>query len=248
MIKSRLFKIIFCFVFIFFNNFAMDRSIEFDFSHSSRLVHSIILVFGRPKLPRSFPSVYNPCIDSPGFGWLWIYFNDLEGDRGGLRKDLFKIHLQVKKKYFIDFMTDLSKALKKASLLLVYKLTLFFVDFNHIENRVPLSVFYLPYMGEEYVRDEKLRYDFLNKYVSFFVEFSKKWCKNKKLTLENVAFDIKPLFNREMNPIVHIAGGNRNDKLDYLKKRVADDSWKFTEEGASIFTEDGAFFRGFEYY
>lgn len=155
-----------------------------------------------------------------GRDWLWVSNKEKDSCLSCDERSVFKIHLQVNKKYCIDFMKDLAIEILKSDglfgeleLIYQYKIT---SSFNISSKRkgTPISVFYLPNKSVDFLANEKNRYEFLNGYVKAFVLFSERWCTSKKIDVKDVAFPVKPKFNLRINPIVYISAGHRNSKKD----------------------------------
>ncbi len=174
-----------------------------------------------------------------GNGWLWVC-NSKKQSFESDKRNVFKIHLQVKREFCIPFMTDLTLELHKPDGMFfelekidMHKITLTFRSSSR-DKGVPISVFYLPRKDIEYLEDKTNRYEFLGGYVQAFVKFTQDWCRKKGLALEDIALDAAPLFNLQINPIVYIAGGDRSRKL--------------REEVEYFLTDDKDFYEGFEFY
>ncbi len=157
----------------------------------------------------------------------------------------FKIHLQVKPEYIIDFINDLFELLcQDPRFNSVKTFKVIDANFFHEVERLkhPIIIIYLPIFYES---NEVKRSEFLDSFILPLTERYNKLISTISWTKS------EPRFSRKINDLIYIAGGEGFLKcLLKLKLDKAHDSESFTsltERIFHVFTQDFHFIRGFEY-
>jgi hypothetical protein len=180
------------------------------------------------------------------------------------QSDVYKIHLQINKKFLFNFVVRLfewfenNKILQNIS---SFKFTADIddkrhgaIDWNNVNavkavpiKAVPIIVVYLP---ENYLPEEKERFDYLDSFINAFIQLVDSFCHDNNVKIEDIVYPVTPRFNYKINDVVYIAGGDADYKLPFLKSlgenAVEEFKTKHSIEN-KFYSNDLCFIKGFEY-
>jgi len=157
----------------------------------------------------------------------------------------YKIHLQVAKKYFTSLVDDLfqlfsSSADNRDSPLhdiKAFKITTEYKKSRYIEKAMPTIVLYVRLLYEPLEERNKILDDIINVFVTRYQHVA-----NKIALRDDDGQAIRPRWNARINDLIWIAGGNGDDKKEYIHLLERDVLTRNT-----VYTDDFSFFKGYEY-
>jgi hypothetical protein len=177
---------------------------------------------------------------------------------------IYKIHLQVKQEYLFEFVTNLLKELEKPEFPNIR--TLKYAKFpRHIGHKsrdegggaAPIIVLYV--VENVDLLDNEKRNKIIDPMLATLIEFVNDFCKQHKpaITIQELAWPVVPRFNKKINDVVYIAGGNGQYKpkpsVEEYKEFLKTGKYKNTvvhepDIGDVQFSDDLCFVKGHEYF
>jgi hypothetical protein len=209
------------------------------------------------------------CVDTQGF----IYYENIKRQNVDARASMnreeeesatYKIHLQVKNKYLDDFVRTLLDELRNPALYAIYTFKYTSDPTRQVHRSrdeqggmcIPIIVLYIA--KSNHLIDNEKRDKLIDPMLQEFIKFVDDFCHQcvPKITLQDLAWPVKPRFNKKINDVIYIAGGNGDykpipnefDEKCFLESgKYKDTKCKKAGLEAIEYSDDLCFVKGHEY-